>query len=227
MDAGGRVGDDGRVQTWRTSGRGELVLVGGGGHALGVAEAARTAGYMLAGYLDDAPDAVLSGLDDPPVRLGGLTELSAIGDRHWILAVGSLARRRALLEELASSGSHDRAAFILHPAAAVSPSAGIDAGTWVGPGAVVHTNAALAPHCIVNSGAIVEHECRIDHNSHIAPGATLGGRVVIGAGTLVGLGSTVLPGVRIGTGCVIGAGAVVTGDVPDRGRVAGVPARAI
>lgn len=202
------------------------MLVGGGGHALVVAEAALTAGYTLAGFLDDAPEPALAGLDEPPTRLGGLGELGAIGDRHWILAVGSLARRRALLEDHAASG-HDRAAIVLHPAAAVSASARIGAGIWIGPGAVVHTNAALGPHCIINSGAIVEHECAIDRNTHIAPGATLGGRVVVGAGTLVGLGSAVLPGVRIGAGCVVAAGAVVTSDVPDGGRVAGVPARAI
>jgi acetyltransferase-like isoleucine patch superfamily enzyme len=40
----------------------------------------------------------------------------------------------------------------------------------------------------------------------------------------VGLGARVLPGITIGDGCLVGAGAVVTRDITDGSRVAGVPA---
>ncbi len=41
----------------------------------------------------------------------------------------------------------------------------------------------------------------------------------------VGVHSVVLPGVRVGRRSIVAAGSVVTFDVPDGGKVAGVPAR--
>jgi len=46
-------------------------------------------------------------------------------------------------------------------------------------------------------------------------------------GASIGSGAVIMCGVTIGEGAMIGAGAVVTRDVPDRGLVAGVPARLI
>ena len=47
----------------------------------------------------------------------------------------------------------------------------------------------------------------------------------VGYGATIGGGAIVLPGVRIGTMAIVGSGAVVTRDVPERGIVAGNPAR--
>ena len=63
--------------------------------------------------------------------------------------------------------------------------------------------------------------------AHVASGARLGGGVTVGDGAHVGTGAVVLQGRTIGTGAVVAAGAVVLEDVPDAGRVAGVPARPI
>lgn len=43
----------------------------------------------------------------------------------------------------------------------------------------------------------------------------------------IGVNAVILPGVTVGRGAIVGAGAVVTQDVPDFARVAGVPARII
>jgi acetyltransferase-like isoleucine patch superfamily enzyme len=51
--------------------------------------------------------------------------------------------------------------------------------------------------------------------------------VHIGAGADIGVGAIVLPGCTVGEGAIVGAGAVVTGDVPPRAIVAGVPARVL
>jgi UDP-2-acetamido-3-amino-2,3-dideoxy-glucuronate N-acetyltransferase len=50
---------------------------------------------------------------------------------------------------------------------------------------------------------------------------------VVKKGASIGSGAVIMCGVTIGEGAMIGAGAVVTRDVPDRGLVAGVPARLI
>jgi acetyltransferase-like isoleucine patch superfamily enzyme len=48
---------------------------------------------------------------------------------------------------------------------------------------------------------------------------------VVGYGAAIGGGAVVLPGIRIGRMALVGAGAIVTRDVPERGIVAGNPAR--
>jgi sugar O-acyltransferase (sialic acid O-acetyltransferase NeuD family) len=198
-----------------------VLLIGGGGHALVVAEALRLAGAPLAGFLDDAATPTLAGPPFEAARLGSLGDADEAPGRPWILAIGDLAVRERLLRRLPGDG----AATVIHPAAHVSPTAHVGRGVYVGPGAVVHAAAEVGDHAIINTGAIIEHECRIGRNAHVAPGAVLGGRARVGAGALVGLGSRVLPGVTIGEGCTIGAGAVVTADVPGGATAAGVPAR--
>ncbi|MBK9178074.1 MAG: acyltransferase [Acidimicrobiales bacterium] len=51
--------------------------------------------------------------------------------------------------------------------------------------------------------------------------------VHIGSGSWLGTGAVILPGSRIGDHVVVGAGSVVTGDLPDRSVVVGVPARVV
>lgn len=210
------------------SGRGTgqpLVLVGGGGHALVVAEAAAAAGLLPVGFLDDDVDAPLGRSPNGLVRVGKLSELDRIGDRGWIVAVGHLAFRSGVIDRLAQLENGRGARTVIHPTAVVSSSARIGAGVFIGPRAVVNARALVMDHAIVNTGAIVEHECVVGFNTHIAPGAVLAGRVRVGTQTLVGIGARVLPDLSIGDRCVIGAGSVVIRSVVDERTVVGVPGR--
>lgn len=51
--------------------------------------------------------------------------------------------------------------------------------------------------------------------------------VRIGDWADIGVNAVILPGVSVGRGALVGAGAVVTDDIPDFAKVAGVPARVI
>jgi sugar O-acyltransferase (sialic acid O-acetyltransferase NeuD family) len=216
-----------------------LVLIGGGGHALVVLEAALLAEILVAGYLDDNPaapiSAILIDLPHPfptPPNLGSIGDLQPLSQRHWIISVGDLTHRRRLITKLATETGHARhpeasrgPRSVIHPTAFVSPSALVGPGVYVGPGAVIHSRARVGAHAIINSGAVVEHDCTIEENAHIGPGTVLGGSVTIGRDTLLGLGSRVLPGVRVGAACVVGAGSVVLENVDDHRKLAGVPAK--
>lgn len=206
-----------------------LVLIGGGGHALVVAEAAVLSGRTISGYLDDSDSATLEGAFEGSTRigtLGDLAKLEALGRFELIIALGDLAARYRMIQSLdAGLPKGAKIASIIHPDASVSPSATIEPGVFIGPGAIVHTRASIGAHATINSGAIVEHECVIGANVHVAPGAAIAGRVAIGQSTLVGLGSRILPNLRIGEQSIIGAGAVVVRNAPVRSQLAGVPAR--
>lgn len=204
---------------------GSLLIIGGGGHAWVVTEAARAQGWRVLGFFDDDPSAVV---DAHTPRLGALAVAGAgpsggadlDGPASTIIALGSIELRRRLIGEL--SGLFGT---VVHPGAIVSGSSKVGAGSLVGAGAVVQGRCVIEPHAIINTGAIVEHDCRLGVNVHVAPRAVLGGGVVVGAHTLIGLGASVRPGIRIGAECVVGVGAAVVRDVPDGSKVVGVPAK--
>ncbi len=203
-----------------------LLLLGGGGHALVVVEAARSLGLSLAGCLDDADSPVLSTGPIPVPRLGPLHSFADFAPQNrLILTFGDVATRKAWLAHALLPEANF--ITICHPSSCVSITACISSGVFVGPLAIVNAQAAIGNHAIINSGAIVEHECDLAENVHIAPGAVLGGRVTVGSNTLIGIGARVNPGIKIGSGVVVGAGAVVIANVPDGQRVVGCPAKPI
>lgn len=195
---------------------GPIALIGGGGHAMVVAEAALAQGYTLAGFLDDDSRAGVSILAQ---HLGDLHAWESLGETPRIIALGDLGERRKMIEEV--SGPF---ATVVHPSAIVSPSAELGAGVFVGPLAVVHARARIGAHAILNTASVVEHDCALGTNIHVAPTAALGGGVRIGPDTLLGIGAKAIPGSRVGARSVVGAGSVVLGAVGDDMTVVGVPA---
>ncbi len=205
-----------------------LILIGGGGHAKVIADCARTSGWSLTGFLDDAANTPLSQADLLP-HLGLLKSLNALAEQtSMINAIGdNNVRQRTtvqLLQQLNAEAS-DVLATVIHATAVVSEQATIAAGVFIGPGAIVNARANIGAGAIINSGAIVEHDCAIADYAHIAPGAVLGGEVAVGRQSLVGLGSSVLPGVCIGAHAIVGAGSVVCRNVEPKTTVRGNPAR--
>lgn len=220
----------------------DLLLVGGGGHALVVIDAARALGIGIAGVLDDRdrPTACV-GTDAVrwlgPIRGdqgsadGGAAGLvRSVRGGAWIIALGDCgARERVMLQLAGVAGVADagEAITLVHPAAWISPSAALGPGVFVGARAVVQARARVGPHAIVNTAAVIEHECEVGAGAHVAPGSVLAGGVRVGEHALVGMGAVVLPGVEVGPRAVVGAGAVVRRAVGAGERVAGNPARPI
>jgi len=212
-------------QTARPAGR-TLVLLGGGGHAAVVADAARAAGWSVAGYLDDAGGSRGPESTAPLPWLGRIDDLKAVlaslepgAAAH--AAIGDARCRRRWHDSIAPAS----AAAVVHPSAVVSPSAVIEAGSFIGPLGVVNARTRVGRGVIVNSGAIVEHDCDLGAFCHVASGSILAGGVAVGEGALIGAGSAVLPGVRIGDRATLGAGAVADKDLPEGVSATGVPAR--
>ena len=212
----------------------ELVLIwGAGGHGKVVADLVRAAGHSVAGYAD--VDQTKWGTVAEP---GGATVVISEADLVQLLDHGGSLPCRATAIALAL-GDNDtrllsakRAAralmpALIHPAATVSDSAQLGAGTVVFAGAVVNAAAVIGSAAIINTAAVVEHDCTVGDGAHIAPGAMLTGGVSVGQSTLVGARAVVLPGVTIEADALIGAGSVVVGDVRAGMVVAGVPARVL
>jgi UDP-perosamine 4-acetyltransferase len=207
------------------------VLIGAGGHAKVVLDAARSAKDIeviavvdakkeLAGTRFEGLEVIGDVSALPRAREGGATAI--------VLGVGSVDvgdARRALYERIAGLGFE--LPVLRHRTAIVSSTATLGPATVVFAGVVVNPSARVGTNVILNTACIVEHDVRIGDHSHISPGAHLAGGVTVGERCHIGIGATVLQGVNIGDGAVVGAGAVVLRDVEAADRVAGVPARSI
>lgn len=206
------------------SSRPHLWILGGGGHGLVVADAARTAARFEAiAFFDDAAERGSLRADWPV--LGGSADFlrEAPPQVERIVAVGDNSRRDELLRACLAGGA--RLATVVHPAASVSLGARLGAGGFVAAGAVVAIGAVVGPGAIINHGASVDHDCVLGRAVHVSPGARLGGRVRVGDRSWVGIGAAVRHTVTIGADVVVGAGAVVVADVSDNMKLVGNPAR--
>jgi len=204
----------------------QLLILGAGGHAKVMAEAAEAEGVWQHIALLDDRHALLDGTLRWPV----LAEIEQAGRflseySHATVAVGDSRRRLEWLDMLAGFGF--LIPTLIHPAAWVSTSASLAEGCVVMANATVQADAHLGRGCIVNTGASIDHDCSIGEGVHICPGASLGGEVVVGNGSWLGIGCSVIQGVRIGDHVTVGAGAAVISDIGDGLTVVGVPARAI
>lgn len=86
----------------------------------------------------------------------------------------------------------------------------------------------LEDYCKVGSRAVLvtgSHEYSLDYPSIAGPGTCKS--LIIKRGASVGTNAIVLPGKTIGNKSHVAAGSVVTHDVPDKVRVAGIPAHVI
>ena len=205
-----------------------LILIGGGGHCLSVLDSVLALGtWNVVGIADPDLEPGISFLGVPVLGDDDiLTSVFADGTRNAAVTVGSIgnpgtrerlaSRARAIGYTLPS---------IVDSTATVGAAVEIAEGAWVGKRAVLNCGAHVAACAIVNTGAIVEHGASVGGFSHISVGAVLCGDAQTGYGSHIGPGATVLQGVSIGDHAFVAAGAVVLSDVPNRTRVAGVPAK--
>ena len=201
-----------------------LLIIGAGGHGRVVADAAASAGWTVAGFLDDgiSPGTMVSGI---PV-LGPATALASRRSEfnQVIVAVGDATTRLGLIKHCMDAGLE--VPVLVHQSAVVSSHAKLGAGTVVLAQAAINSGARIGMGVILNTGATVDHDCVLGDGVHVCPGAHLAGDVEIGKGSWIGIGSCVREGTRIGASVTVGAGSTVVADIADRQTVMGVRATA-
>ena len=207
--------------------RGEIIVIGVGGHARVVASLALASGYQIAGFLHDGPGpAPAKPILGRPL-LGDLEVLRALPRPLVALGVGDNHHRLGLLEAARRVNPACQFPSLIHPTASVDPSAVLGVAVQICAGAIICVEAHLGEGALINTGATIDHEVVLERYCHISPGANLAGRVTVGEFTHIGTGAAVIPGVRIGTNVIVGAGAAVVRNLPDGVTAVGVPARVI
>lgn len=199
-----------------------LVLIGAGGHAKVVIDAARLLGFSVSYILDQDPFKQGQRVLDVQVRL--FKEIIR-PDQNCLVSIGDNTVRAKFFLELLSLNANFET--IVHPAAVISRYATIDVGSVVFANAVINPGAQLGKNIIINTSAVIEHDCQLADHVQVCPNATLAGTVLVGEASFIATGATIIPNITIGKNSYIAAGAVVTKDVPDNVLVAGCPANII
>jgi sugar O-acyltransferase (sialic acid O-acetyltransferase NeuD family) len=199
-----------------------LIILGAGGHASSVADAAQSAGFSITGFF--SPDKTSTGV-------GGTTlstlEPFDLGLTSFALGVGTNYSRESVFLSFSKENPDARVVSLVHSTAWVSPSASL------GEGSVVLAHAFVGPHCKVGPGAIINTGASLDHDStlgafaSLGPGARTGGNVKIGSRTMVGMQAAITHGVSVGSDTVIGANSLVNGDIESSLIAFGSPAKII
>ena len=171
-----------------------LLLIGAGGHARPVEEAARDNGHAVtacaAKERPDWLDAPVFGDDDLlPETISGFA--MGLGGTN----PESLRRRLDLFRRYAACTL--TAVTLVHSRAFVAADAAIAGGVTVLAGALINAGARVGEAAIVNTGAIVEHDAVVEAGAHVAPGAILLGATHIGSCAMIGAGAVVLPGADV------------------------------
>lgn len=201
-----------------------LLIIGAGGHAKVMGETALASGrFNNLAFLDQRPIETVLGW---PVL--GPPELAADASlrQRWpqaAVAIGDARSRLRWLEQLEALG-YDLPVLV-HPRAAISPSAVIGAGSVLFAAAVLQADSRLGAGVILNTACSVDHDCQLAAGVHICPGAHLAGEVQVGTRSWIGIGASVIQQIRIGSAVTVGAGAAVVADLPDGVTAMGVPAR--
>lgn len=170
------------------------ILIGAGGHAKAVAEAAAATIGPIAAYVDPRPADWLHAAHlgaDTDVKIAAIPIVIGMGG----VTATQLKTRLALLDSYLGRGHP--APAVVHPEAHVSASARLDAGAIVLAGAIVQPGAMIGRGVIVNTRAVVEHDSMIGEGSHVAPGAIVLGGCRVGRCAMIGAGAVVLPAARV------------------------------
>jgi hypothetical protein len=156
-----------------------LVMVGAGRGSLPriVAEAAAAGGRPLSGYVEfgDNPEPPTTPLE----RLGDATLLgdpAFLAGVDLVVAVQGSARRPLALQLLQAQASLPPLA---HPAATISTTATLGAGTVVSAGVIVQSDARIGRFCLLNTAASIDHDNSVGDFVSIAPGVHTAGYVTI------------------------------------------------
>ena len=196
-----------------------IAVIGAGGHALSVLDAAASGGFEPVAFVDPLKVGILCGL---PV----VASVSDLDDTVADLALGIGANflRQVEYERLIDAAPKYRFPAIIHRSAWVSPTASIGAG------AVVLSMASVGANCVVGIGAVMNTSSSLDHSSQIlgfsslGPGAHTGGEVRIGERTMVGLNAGIFPRLIVGNDSVVGAHSMLKEDLGGHSVSFGVPA---
>ena len=198
-----------------------MVIIGDGGHAASVSDAAAGQGFDVVQLVDVS--SADGSFDSLIMKLGQLD----VAEISLGLGLGINFVRRQAYNSILMKFPTTHFPPIVHPTASVSPSA------HMGPGSVALAHSHIGAQSHVSPGAVLGVGASVDHGSSLGefvslgPGARIAGDVSIGRRTVIGLQAGILQGRTVGEDSVVGAQSLVIEDIPSLSIAVGSPCRVI
>lgn len=195
----------------------QLYIAGAGGFGRETLDVALALGIAVDAFLDDQ----LAGEQRRGLPVFALDD--AASGARFVVAIADPGARRLVAARLRSAGLTPHT--LVHPRATLAADTTLGEGCIVLAGAYVSSSVSVGDHVQINYNATIGHDAVLEDYVTVLPGGNVSGTSVLRTGATVGANAVVLQGRALGVDAFVGAGAVVTRDVPDATRVAGVPAR--
>tara|TARA_B100000212_G_scaffold209241_1_gene158004 strand:+ start:41810 stop:42421 length:612 start_codon:yes stop_codon:yes gene_type:complete len=194
-----------------------LAILGNGGHAREVADAATLSGWKDIKFFDDL-ESLGKVEGDTNVLLKNLSKFDGV-----IVAIGDNLIRWRKIKLLKENSAN--LVSIIHPSATISEDATIGTGSAVFAGVVINPGCSIGDGAILNTSAVITHDCKLGTAIHISPGAVLCGNVNVSDFSWIGANAVVIEGIKITNKVNVGSGAVVIRDIKNKGTYVGNPAK--
>jgi sugar O-acyltransferase (sialic acid O-acetyltransferase NeuD family) len=201
-----------------------LVIIGASGHAISIANVAKSAGFTIKYFVDKSKKGKeLLGYS----VIGDLAELQHIDKFNFAIGVGDNPSRERIFKELKAEFDSMYFPPLIHQSAVVSFFAEVGDGTVVMPNAVIGPNSKIGMFCLINTQSSLDHDCVMSDFSSLAPAAITGGGVMLGFRSAVCIGAKIKHGIRIGDDSIVGANSYLNKDLANNQVAYGTPAREI
>lgn len=168
----------------------KVVLIGAGGHARVVLDAALYGKDLeVVGFLDDGDIDEILGVK----KLGNISSIENFKEYKFHIAIGNNSFRKELAEKIGV----ENLISIVHPSSIISRDAEIMNGAYIGANTVINSRAFIGNGVIVNTASIVEHDSVLEDYSHLSYKVLLGSSVLVSEGVYLEMGSIVKRGIKV------------------------------
>lgn len=196
-----------------------ICIFGAGGSARETSWIAQRCGYEVAALLD-LQDGESYG--EIPV----LAENFFDKTKHLaVVAIGSSARRKKIVNNIASKHGDVFISLIDPSVLMLSPNITIGNGAVIAPQCVLTCDIIVGEFCQINIGSSIMHDVQAGSFFTTAPGVRINGKVKIGDMVYFGSNASTKEEISITDQVVIGAGACVVKDITESGVYVGIPAK--
>lgn len=179
--------------------------------------------WEIVGFIDDNPKA-LDGFTCDYNIIDDIQHHSPLPDTLYVCALAFPEVKKKIVKQLKERGA--KFATLIHPLAAISPSAKIGEGCIITHFSNVSCDTKVGDFVTVLASGIA-HDVTIGDFSTFSGHVYINGQCKVGEGVYMGCGSMIAPSKKIGDYAKIGIGSVIISNVKPNTTVFGNPAKKI